>query len=276
MPGESTMRAIASEPVRIWYQSFVDPREQRPYMTRLQDQLMHYAAPQLSVEVHGISPPDRFLSPLTEFRCAAHAIRNAIRAQQAGFSAYVIGHFQEPGLLESRCAVDIPVIGLGEAAMLYACTLGRTFGLVTINPCFIPWHRDQIARLGLGQRAVGVRAVNTEVATYMEAFEVDTAYEQVKEHFAIEAQSLVEVGAEVIIPAGGLPMLLLERETGWTVNGAVVLNGLAAVLTMAEAALKYSQLTGVSISRKGAFAKAPVEAIREFLESQGAPHNSVE
>lgn len=71
-------------------------------------------------------------------------------------------------------------------------------------------------------------------------------------------------------------MLLLDRATGWTVNGSVVLNGIAAVLTMAEAALKYSQLTGVSISRKGAFAKAPVEAIREFLESQGTTHNSVE
>ena len=150
---------------KIWYQSFVDPHSQRPYMTRLQDRLAQIASPQVSVEVHGISPPDRFLSPLTEFRCAAHAIRNAIRAEQAGCSAYVIGHFQEPGLIESRCAVDIPVVGLGEAAMLYACTLGRTFGLVTINPCFIPWHRDQIARLGLGQRAVGVRAVNTEVAT---------------------------------------------------------------------------------------------------------------
>src|SRR5262249_14697607 len=180
---------------RIWYQSFVDPQSQRPYMTRLQDRLTQIASPQMSVEVHGISPPDRFLSPVTEFRCAAHAIRNAIRAEQTGCSAYVIGHFQEPGLLESRCAVDIPVVGLVEAAMLYACTLGRTFGLVTINPCFIPWHRDQIARLGLGQRAVGVRAVNTEVATYMEAFEVETAYQRVKQQFAAEANALAEAGA---------------------------------------------------------------------------------
>src|SRR3954463_2421546 len=95
----SAAMATAPSPARIWYQSFVDPHEQAPYMQRLQKQLTAYAAPHCTFVVHGISPPDRYLSPLTEFRCAAHAIRNAIQAEQEGFDAYLIGHFQEPGLL---------------------------------------------------------------------------------------------------------------------------------------------------------------------------------
>ncbi|OAI50733.1 hypothetical protein AYO44_05545, partial [Planctomycetaceae bacterium SCGC AG-212-F19] len=191
----------SAKPARIWYQSFVDPHEQRPYMVRLQEHLDAYAGPQVHFEVHGISPPDRYLSPLTEYRCAGQAIRNGIQAQQQGFDAYVIGHFQEPGLVECRAALDIPVIGLGEAVMLWACMLGRTFGLVTINPVFIPWHREQISRLGLGQRAVGVRAIDTQVATYMQAFEDEQVYEQVKAAFCRQVQPLIEAGAEVIIPA---------------------------------------------------------------------------
>ena len=31
--------------------------------------------------------------------------------------------------------------------MLYALTLGRKVGLVTINLIFIPWHEDQILPL---------------------------------------------------------------------------------------------------------------------------------
>src|SRR4029453_7844217 len=135
---------------------------------------------------------------------AAQAIRSGIQAQAEGYDAFVIGHFQEPGLVECRSALDIPVIGLGEATMLYACMLGRAFGLVTINPVFIPWHRDQFLRLGLGQRAVGVRAVATQVATYMQAFEDDAAYQQVKADFCRQAAPLVEAGADVVIPAGGL------------------------------------------------------------------------
>ena len=84
---------------RVWYQSFVDPQEQQPYFRRLQERLAAYAAPGVAFEVHGVSPPDRYLSPLTEFRCAGRVIRHAIQAQEQGYDAFVIGHFQEPGLI---------------------------------------------------------------------------------------------------------------------------------------------------------------------------------
>jgi Asp/Glu/hydantoin racemase len=125
------MSAASNEPTgpaRIWYQSFVDPEEERPYMRRLQESLTAHAAPDVRFEVRGVSPPDHHLSPLTEFRCAAQAIRSAIEAEQQGFAAFVIGHFQEPGLIECRSALDIPVVGLGEATMLHACTLGEPSG----------------------------------------------------------------------------------------------------------------------------------------------------
>gem|GEM_PF-3588859 len=141
---------------------------------------------------------------------------------------------------------------------------------MTINPVFIPWHRDQIIRLGLGQRAVGVQAISTQVATYMQAFEEEKVYQQVKEEFRQQVLPLVEGGAEVIIPPGGLPMLLLARENDFTIEGAIVLNGIAVVVAMAELALalKLYQLTGVAVSRQGTFAKAPPEAIQEFLASR--------
>jgi len=253
---------------RIWYQSFVDPDEQAPYIRRLQEQLAACAAGGVRFVVHGISPPDRHLSPLTELRCAVQTVRNAIRAEREGYGAFVIGHFQEPGLIECRAALDIPVVGLGEASMLYACLLGRTFGLVTINPVFVPWHRDQLNRLGLAARAVGVRAIDTQVASWVRAFDDEDAYRQVKDDFERQARALVDAGAEVIIPAGGLPMQLFAREKDFTIDGAVVLNGIATVAVAAEAALKLRRLTGAAVSRRGTFAKAPPQAIEEFLASR--------
>lgn len=250
---------------RIWYQSFVDPVAQRPYISRLQALLDEYAAADVRFEVHGIDPPDRYLSPLTELRCAGQAVRNAIEAERSGCAAFVFGHFQEPGLLEARTAVEIPVLGLGESTMLHALTLGRTFGLVTINPAFLPWLRDQIIRLGLTQQSAGVRALATEVDTYMRAYEDPSVFREVKQAFSREAIGLVDAGAEVIIPAGGLPMLLFAREKNFEAGGALVLNGLAAVVAMTEAAVKLHRLTGAAVSRRGTYAKAPDEAVREFL-----------
>src|SRR5262249_29040422 len=102
--------AEPSRPARLWYQSFVHPIEQARYIERLQALLDAAAGPGIGFEVHGLDPPDHLFHPLTEFRCAAQTIRNALDAEREGYDAFVIGHFQEPGLLEIRGAVDIPVL----------------------------------------------------------------------------------------------------------------------------------------------------------------------
>lgn len=254
-------------PSRIWYQSFVDLDEQRPYIGRLREHLGSVADAGFSYEVVGISPPDRHFHPITEFRIAGQVIRNALEAGRQGYEAFIVGHFQEPGLNECKGTVDIPMVGLGEAAMLYALTLGRKIGLITINPIFIPWHEDQITRYGLGQRVVGVRAMNTDVDDYMRAFEDPQAYDGVREQFREQAEPLLEMGVEVLIPAGGLPMLLFSKEKDFTLGGAPVLNGITVAAKAAEMAVKLARLDGTSVSRRSWFSKASSEAIQEFEQS---------
>jgi allantoin racemase len=255
----------SDRPARIWYQSFVHPVEQAPYIARLQGLLDRVAGPGIRFEVHGLDPPDHFFHPLTEFRCAVQTIRLALEAERAGYDAFVIGHFQEPGLLEIRGAVDIPVIGLGEASMLAALTMGRRFGLVTIDPVFIDWHERQVRAHGLDKRVAGVRAIHADLPGFMRAFTDEAAYAAVRAAFVGQVQPLVASGAEVVIPAGGLPMLLFARECPFVIDGAVVLNGIATVAKAAEMALALHRLTGASVSRRGTYAKASPESVNEFL-----------
>src|SRR5256886_10651702 len=159
-----------SRPARLWYQGFVHPTEQAPYIERLQAALDTAASPGIRFEVHGLDPPDHLFHPLTEFRCAAQTIRNALEAERAGYDAFVIGHFQEPGLLEIRGAVDIPVVGLGEATMLAALSMGRRLGLVTIDPVFIDWHERQVRAHGLEQRVAGGGAARAGLPGVIRAF----------------------------------------------------------------------------------------------------------
>lgn len=189
-------------PARIWYQSFTDPDVDGPYFRRLSDYIQSVTASGFESVVHGIQPGDRYLHPITEFRCAGQVIANALSAQEQGYAAFVLGHFQEPALREARAAVDIPVIGLGEATMLHACTLGRKAGLVTINPVFVPYHEDQIARYGLAERVVAVRAVEAQVADFNRAFSDEDLYRRIRDEFVQQAEPLLESGVDVIIPAG--------------------------------------------------------------------------
>ena len=252
-------------PAKIWYQSFVHPTEQAPYIDRLQAFLDHAASPGIRFEVHGLDPPDRHFHPLTEFRCAAQTIRNALLAERAGYDAFVIGHFQEPGLLEIRGALDIPVVGLGEASMLAALSMGGRLGLVTIDPSFIDWHERQVRAHCLERRVVGVRAVHMDLPSFMRAFTDKESYARVHADFIEQVRPLVAAGAEVILPAGGLPMLLFSRECPFTVDGALVLNGIAVAVKATEMALALRSLTGAVVSRRGTYAKASAECVDEYL-----------
>jgi allantoin racemase len=265
LESRTTMAKDANAPMRIWYQSFVDPEEQAPYMDRLRDRLQRLAASGVTIDVFGIAPPDRFFHPLTEFRCADQAIRNALTAEREGYDAFVIGHFQEPGLTECRGAVGMPVIGLGEAAMLFACSIGRRFGLVTIDPVFVPWHEEQIVRHGLERRCAGVRAITADLPRFMRAFTDEREREAVRADFAAQVAPLIARGADVLIAAGGLPMLLFVEEQPFAIAGAVVLEGIATVLKTAEMAVALCRVTGVAASRSGLYGKAPAGAIADFL-----------
>jgi allantoin racemase len=258
----------SARPARLWYQSFVHPTEQKPYIERLQGMLDAAAGPGIRFEVHGLEPPDHLFHPLTEFRCAAQTIRNALEAERAGYDAFVIGHFQEPGLLEIRGAVDIPVIGLGEAAFLSALSMGRRLGLVTIDPVFIDWHERQIRAYGLNQRVTGVRAIQVDLPGFMRAFTDEASYAKVRADFVEQVRPLVLAGAEVIIPAGGLPMLLFARECRFLIDGALVLNGIAVVAKAAEMAIALQRLTGSVVSRRGTYAKASAECVQEYLRTR--------
>jgi Asp/Glu/hydantoin racemase len=250
--------------MRVWYQSFVDPAGQAAYISRLQSRLQTVASPGIAIDVHGISPPDRFFHPITEFRCAEQAIHAAIAAERAGYDAFVIGHFQEPGLTECRGAVDIPVIGLGEATMLFACSIGRCIGLVTIDPVFIPWHEEQVIRHGLSQRVAGVTAIKADLPRFIRAFTDPEECARVRADFVHQVRPLLDRGCDVVIPAGGLPMLLFAQDQPFVVDGAVVLEGIATVMKATEMALALHRLTGVAASRAGLYSRAPAGAVEDF------------
>jgi Asp/Glu/hydantoin racemase len=257
---------VESKPVKIWYQSFVDPGQQAAYFKDLGQALQGMADPGARFDLHGIDPPDLELHRLTEFRCARQVVRNAVTAQQQGYDAFAIGHYQDGGLYEARAAVEIPVLSLGEASMLYACMLGRKIALVTINPVFIPILEEVVERYGLQSRVVAVKAIATDPALLVRAFTDPGTYDRVVRQFREQAQPLVDDGAEVIIPAGGLPALLFSRLQNFTVGQAPVLNCIAVLATMAQTAVKLYRLNGTRASRVWTFALPSAKALQEFLD----------
>lgn len=244
---------------KIWFQGATDRAHMAPYIAKLEAHLKSILDPEFSATFHTTTPPATTTHAITEFRIAGNLIRNAVKAEQEGYAAMAITHFQDAGLMEVKSVVDIPVLGLGETTLLHACTLGRKLGLVTINPVFIPWHEEQVIRYGLQQRVVGVRAVDATVKDFIDAFAERSAYETLYPKWERECRALLEAGADVIVPAGGLPMMLFSGEIG----GAPVVNGITVLAKTAEMFVKMK----TRVSRRSNFVRPPDKALKEFLQS---------
>jgi allantoin racemase len=262
--------------MRLLWQSFVDQKQNAAYFERLHAHLNKHAAPGTEIELKGMFPPDRDFGRLSEFRCAIQVVHNALAAEQGGFDGYVLGHFQDPGLYEARSALRIPIIGTGEATLHFAAQLGRRIGLVSIDPIFEVWHLEQAERYGLRERIAGIAGLGAVPADFAAAFAGDeAAYQRMKSSFEACAMPLVERGADVIVPAGVIPGLLMSRQRGLTVGHAPVVDCAAVALKSAEMWVSLNKANGLGPSRGPSFALAPQRAVTDFREfvAKGLRHD---
>ena len=259
---------MSEKKFKIWFQGATDRVHMAPYIAKVEAHLKAILDPEFDYVFNTTSPPATTTHALTEFRIAGAFVRGALEAERQGFDAMAITHFQDAGLAEVKSVAGIPVLGLGETTLFHACTLGRKLGLVTINPAFTPWHEDQVIRYGLQSRVVGVRAVNASVSDFIDAFASEKAFKKLEPLWIHACRQLLDAGADVIVPAGGLPMMLYGSQPGANIDGAPIVNGITLIAKQAETAVKLRRLAGMAaVSRRSNYAKPPEKALTEFLES---------
>jgi allantoin racemase len=255
-----------TEKIKIWFQGATDRVHMAPYISKVEAHFKATLGPDTTFTFNSTTPPATTTHALTEYRIGAAFVRGAVEAARQGYDAMAITHFQDAALAEVKSVSDMPVLGLGETTLFHALTLGRKLGLVTINPTFIPWHEDQVIRYGLQSRVVGVRAVNAAVKDYIDAFASPEAFQKLKPLWEKECRALLDAGADVIVPAGGLPMMLYGAEPGANIDGAPIVNGMTLIAKSAEMAVRLRRQAGMfSPSRRSNYVKPPEKALKEFL-----------
>ena len=91
---------------------------------------------------------------------------------------------------------------------------------------------------------------------------------EIKEMTWVEVRSALQSGfTTVIVPTGGIPMMLFGAERGANVDGAPIVNGVSVVIKAAEMAVRLRQLDGLDASRvaHSGFALPTAQAREEFL-----------
>lgn len=73
-------------------------------------------------------------------------------ALEAEASAFVVACFSDPGLAALREQSEHPVLGIAEASILTALTLGQRFGIISILSKSIPRHMRYVGAMGVMDR----------------------------------------------------------------------------------------------------------------------------
>lgn len=115
-------------------------------------------------------------------------------AESDGCGAGIIGCFYDGGLRELREALVMPVVGMAEASILLAVTLGHRFSIIVGRRKWIPKMTDNVVLLGLERRLASFRSVDMGIPDV--AANPDEFLDRVVEE---GARAVEDDGAEVIV-----------------------------------------------------------------------------
>ncbi|ABE36638.1 asp/Glu/Hydantoin racemase family protein [Paraburkholderia xenovorans LB400] len=172
-----------------------------------------------------------------------------IASERVGqYDALMVAAFGDPGLLELREVLDVPVVGMTEAALMTAAQLGQRIGIVAISRRITAWYRECIERYGVLGRLAGIRHLDgplRDPSTVQDDYAarlVELCHEAVQQD-----------GTDVLILAGA-PLAGLARSVAHRLPVPVV-DGVSSALAQAEVLTRLRPIRAT----KGSFAKPPLK-----------------
>jgi Asp/Glu/hydantoin racemase len=163
-----------------------------------------------------------------EAAVAAHATLEALAGHSTGCNAAIIAAFTDPGIDGAREILDVPVVGIAQAAMATASLLGSRFSLVSVSRRMVPLFRACVDRYGMGSRLASIRMLDVPLAD-IATVQVDLEARIVE----LCHRAADEDGADVVILAGGPLAGLASRVAGRI--AAPVVDGTTSAVHLAEA-----------------------------------------
>jgi len=184
-----------------------------------------------------------YISTKPEALITGTTVLETIAKYNSEYDAVIIAAFGDPGLIAARDLFDIPVIGLGEAAMLSACLFGKKFSIISFTNAMSSWYEESVEILGLQSRYAGFRAIEGVVLS------IDQIQSLQKDSLIKSAKKAVEVdGGDVIIFAGA-PLSGFKKIVQSEIS--------VPIIDCAEAAVKQAELAIAMNSKMNSNKKLP-------------------
>lgn len=187
--------------------------------TEMMTQLAQHSAGRSGITVEAATVdygPSMIIEPDALAQSADAVIQRIAQRVDAGpLDAVIVSAIGDPGRDELEASLDIPVVGIGQAAILEASAGGRPFAMATTTHELADSLRGLVHHYGCGENFAGVfltRSAPLELAANPDAQEIELRE-------AVEAA--VAAGAQAVIIAGG-PLSETARRLRQTTSAVIV------------------------------------------------------
>jgi allantoin racemase len=176
---------------------------------------------------------------------AVDVVHNILDAGRSGVDGAMVACSGDPGIVEARTLVEIPVVGPWEATLHLAAAYAYRFGVVTVEDrAWAETSHSLIARHHLLDRCVGVERIETPSAkAFTEGF-ADPAF--VVADIEQQAQKLIDRGAgAIVIGSAGLSTMAAAAGLTSLDGGVPVFETLSVGLKTLEMRVDLTQRGGL-------------------------------
>lgn len=198
-----------------------------------------YALPGTEVEIKSIKEAPSGIESYHDAAISEKYLLERFEEWKGKYDGFIIACHSDIGVDLLRELTDKPVIGIGEASILFALPLGHKFSILSLKRKKIPQKEDLIRKYGLENRCSSVCATGLGVIAN---------YQEKKEKLIQAGKKAVEEdGAEVLI-LGCAGMAGMDKEIEKAI-GVPVIDGVASALLIIESLVRY----GASTSKVGKY-----------------------
>jgi allantoin racemase len=173
--------------------------------------------------------------------CVPHLLE--VIKEHPQVDAIIIACFDDTGLDAARCAVDVPVVGIGESAYHVASILANKFSVITTLGRSVPGLEANLQRYGLDQRCA--RVIATEIPVLKLEENDPATLEKIKG--AIRDTIADDMAEAIVLGCAGMTDLMEQLSDEF---GLPVLDGVTCAVTLVEglvaAKVKTSKIGGYS------------------------------
>lgn len=172
-------------------------------------------------------------------------------AEKHGYDAAFVSCFADPGVIEGRGVVNIPIVGACEASMYLASMLGQNFSIIVNFPIDIPRIIEKAKFYGVYEKIKSFRSIDMSTRERGSHFSRGDPEKNRKRLLEAARKAVEEDGAEVIVGGCGSQnwfRLGLQEELGVPVIDCAI-----AALKVAEFMADLYHNFGISHSRVGYF-----------------------